>query len=128
LDANFNIRSFQHRLVRNSPQWPGIDLGDARVQAILDVIVQEAKVDRAALRLDAEVADLGITSLDLTLIVCEVENRFHMDISALPELGPQSKMTVGDLVVYALEYVPDATVPDSGAVSPSPRLVNSDGI
>jgi acyl carrier protein len=43
---------------------------------LFDVIAKEALVDRAALRREANLEDLGIASLDVISVLFEVEERF----------------------------------------------------
>lgn len=47
---------------------------------VLDIIADEAKLDRAALRPDATLSDLAISSIDVVSVVFELEDRFGMQI------------------------------------------------
>ena len=43
-----------------------------RVEKILDIVSKETAIDRSALRLDATIEELGISSLDMTQAVFEI--------------------------------------------------------
>jgi acyl carrier protein len=47
---------------------------------VLDIIAAEALVDRAALRPDATLTDLDISSIDVVSVVFELEDRFGLEI------------------------------------------------
>lgn len=47
---------------------------------VLEIIAAEAKLDRAALKPDATLTDLAISSLDVVSVVFELEDRFGVDI------------------------------------------------
>ena len=79
--------------------------GDPRVDRILDIVARDANVDRASLALDASVEDLGITSLDVTLVLFEIEKAFGIEIPVLPEPAGQGPMTVGALVDQLLDLI-----------------------
>lgn len=53
---------------------------DVPEDELLDLIAQEALVDRATLKRDASLADLGIQSIDLISVIFEVENRYGLTI------------------------------------------------
>ena len=78
--------------------------GQALVEQVLEVFAREARVDRAVLQLDARADALGVSSLDLTLALFELED--HFDIQ-LPDLmgGSSAQPTVGDLVQQVLDAI-----------------------
>lgn len=76
---------------------------DPRVGVILDIVARETKVERARLQLDARTDDLGIGSLDLTLVVFEIESHFGVELPLAPEPPADSSMTVGTLVEHVLQ-------------------------
>jgi acyl carrier protein len=76
-----------------------------RVDTILDIVARETKVDRARLQLDARTDDLGIGSLDLTLVVFEIESHFGIEIPFAPEPPVDKSMTVGMLVDQVLRIL-----------------------
>lgn len=82
---------------------------DPRVAAILDIVARETKVDRNKLQLDARTDDLGIGSLDLTLVVFEIESHFGVELPFAPEPPADGAMTVGTLVGHVLRTL-DAQV------------------
>ena len=75
------------------------------VDTILDIVARETKVDRARLQLDARTDDLGIGSLDLMLVVFEIESHFGIEIPFAPEPPADESMTVGTLVEHVLEIL-----------------------
>lgn len=76
-----------------------------QVDTILDIVARETKVDRARLQLDACTDDLGIGSLDLTLVVFEIESHFGIEIPFAPEPPVDKSMTVGMLVDQVLRIL-----------------------
>jgi acyl carrier protein len=99
---------------------------DPRVAAILDIVAREASVERSRLLLDAGTEDLGITSLDLTLVVFEIEKHFNIEIVEMPEPPAAERMTVGVLVRHMLRLIDQAaragqaaTVTSAGAANPA---------
>jgi acyl carrier protein len=47
---------------------------------VLDIIAAEAKLDRAALKPEATLTDLEISSIDVVSVVFELEDRFGLEI------------------------------------------------
>lgn len=75
---------------------------DPRVDTILEIVARETKISRDQLQLDARTDDLGIGSLDLTLVVFEIESHFGIEIPFAPEPPADKSMTVGTLVDHVL--------------------------
>jgi Phosphopantetheine attachment site len=94
---------------------------DPRVPVILDIVAREASVERSRLQLDAGTEDLGITSLDLTLVVFEIEKHFSVEIVEMPEPPATEPMTVGLLVRHMLRLIDQAarTAPAAAVTSAS---------
>ncbi len=88
---------------------------DSRINAILDIVARETKIERDRLHLDARTDDLGIGSLDLTLVVFEIESHFGIELPFAPEPPPDKSMTVGMLVNGVLQFLDTrANKPASG--------------
>ena len=69
---------------------------------LLDLIAEEAIVDRARLTREATLADLGISSLDLITMLFELEERYGVVI----EEGDMPKMsTLGEMVDFLLARI-----------------------
>ncbi|HKT54444.1 MAG TPA: phosphopantetheine-binding protein [Caulobacteraceae bacterium] len=68
---------------------------------LLDLIAIETLVDRSSLTREAALSDLGITSLDLTTVLFELEEQFAVVI----EDGELSMTTVGDMVDLLLRRI-----------------------
>lgn len=67
--------------------------------ALLDLIAEEAIIDRKTLVREATLADLGISSLDLITLLFELEEKYGVVI----EDGDLPKMsTVGEMVDFLL--------------------------
>lgn len=54
---------------------------DPRAEAILDLIAENASIDRIRLQPDTTLDELGITSLTLIEAVFEIESRYDVEIS-----------------------------------------------
>jgi acyl carrier protein len=76
---------------------------DPRITRILDIVAKETRIDRAALRPDAALADLGVESIDLTMAVFEIETAFDVDIPVISDRSSGAEFaTVGDLVGHVI--------------------------
>jgi acyl carrier protein len=71
---------------------------DPRVSQILDIFAKETATDRAALRPDARIDELGIASIDLTLAVFQLESVFDIEIPVMAATPGNEFATVGELV------------------------------
>jgi acyl carrier protein len=67
---------------------------------LLDLIAGEAIIDRALLKREATLADLGISSLDVITMLFELEERYGVVIeeSEMPQMT-----TLGEMVDFLLE-------------------------
>lgn len=72
---------------------------------MLDIIARETKIDRNRLQLDARIDDLGIGSLDVTLVVFEIESHFGIELPFAPEPPSNESMTVRMLVTQVLQLL-----------------------
>lgn len=50
-------------------------------EKVINIIVEKLDIDRASVRLDATLADLGADSLDLVEIVMKIEEEFEIEIN-----------------------------------------------
>ncbi|HVE88139.1 MAG TPA: phosphopantetheine-binding protein [Burkholderiaceae bacterium] len=87
---------------------------DPRIATILDIVARETKIDRDRLQLDARTDDLGIGSLDLTLVVFEIESHFGIELLFAPEPPTEKSMTVGMLIDHVLQAL-DARAPTAAS-------------
>ena len=69
---------------------------------LLDIIATEAIVERAALRREAPLADLGIQSLDVISVLFEIEERWGVTIEE-EDLPRMAKL--GDVLDYLLARI-----------------------
>jgi acyl carrier protein len=77
---------------------------DPLVEQILALFAREARVDRALLQPEARADTLGITSLDLTLALFELEDRFDVQLPDLLSPGSTAP-TVGELVGSVVQAI-----------------------
>ena len=69
---------------------------------VLDVVAEEAIVDRKLLTRDATLADLGISSLDVISMLFEVEEKYGVVI----EEGDMPQMsTLGEMIDFLLARI-----------------------
>ena len=81
---------------------------DPRVVEILAIFAKEAAVDRAKLKRDANIEELGIDSLDLTMTVFQLETVFDVNIPAIADQAGAEFATVGDLVQHVITAIDKA--------------------
>ncbi len=67
---------------------------------LLDLIAQEAIIDRAKLVREATLADLGISSLDVITMLFELEEKYGVVIEESDM--PTDMATLGDMVDFLL--------------------------
>lgn len=77
---------------------------DARVDAILDIIAQSAKLDRSKLKLETPLDELNISSLTLIETVFEIESRYDVEIPT-EEFVKRPDTTVGELIQGVLSRI-----------------------
>jgi acyl carrier protein len=87
---------------------------DPRVDRILDIFAAETATDRAALRPDAKLEDLGIASLDLMLAVFKLETVFDIEIPVVAERAGAEFGTVGELVAHVLAVIHEKGIDEHG--------------
>ncbi len=102
------------------PQIPTM-LADPRVGRILDIVAKDTAVDLAALRLDATIEELGISSLDMTQAVFELESVFDIEIPVISDRPGAEFGTVGDLVGHVLAVLDKAVERSDTAAPPDER-------
>lgn len=88
---------------------------DARISTVLELLAEHAQVDRRCLRPDMRTGDLGLTPLDLALALCEIEDRFDVDLVGT---DADPALTLEDLVTQVLVGVGER---DDGARRTSSR-------
>ncbi len=70
---------------------------------LLDLIAQEAIIDRAKLVREATLADLGISSLDVITMLFELEEKYGVVIEESDM--PTDMATLGDMVDFLLARI-----------------------
>jgi acyl carrier protein len=91
---------------------------DPRIARILDIFAKETQTDRAALRPEATLSDLGVESIDLTMAVFEIESTFGVDIPVVADQAGAEFSTVGDLVSHVMSVLNKAA--DTAPEAPPP--------
>lgn len=83
----------------------------SQIDAILDIVAQVSLVDRATLVLDAKVADLGITSLDMVEIIFALEEKFGIELPFNANTSAQGYRTLGDVIAVVEKTITEAGNP-----------------
>lgn len=65
------------------------------IETLRDILVETMDVEADAVTEEATLDDLGIDSLDMTEIMCEVEDAFGIDFGE-----PEGLTTVGQMVAH----------------------------
>ncbi len=77
---------------------------DPRVDDILDIIAQSARLDRASLRLETPLDELSISSLTLIEAVFEIESKYDVEIPT-EQFVKKPDTTLGELIRGALARI-----------------------
>lgn len=67
----------------------------ATIDTIRDVLVENLDLDPTTITEEATIESLGIDSLDMVELICEVEDRCGIDFGE-----PEGLTTVGDIVTH----------------------------
>ena len=67
----------------------------ATIDTITEILEENLDIDPANVTEEATFESLGIDSLDMVELICELEDRFDIDFGE-----PEGLKTVGDVVVY----------------------------
>jgi acyl carrier protein len=86
---------------------------DPRVDAILDIIAESAKLDRSRLKLETPLDELNISSLTLIEAVFEIESRYDVEIPT-EEFVRRPETTVGELIAGVLARIDGVASPIAG--------------
>jgi len=87
---------------------------DPRVDAILAIVARETKIEREQLQVNARIDDLGIGSLDLTLVMFELESHFDIEFPLEPETARDASLTVGMLIDQVITILDQRANPPAG--------------
>ena len=77
----------------------------SQTDVILDIVAQVSLVDRASLVLDAKVADLGITSLDMVEIIFALEEKFGIELPFNANTSAEGYRTLGDVIAVVEKII-----------------------
>ncbi len=79
------------------------------VEAVVtEAIAKQAKIDRSAVRMEATLDELGVSSLDLVEIIMTIEDEYDITIPLDANEASQSIKTVGDIVALGQKLGLDA--------------------
>jgi acyl carrier protein len=67
------------------------------LETLQDILIEEFDLERARLTPDAELAALGVDSLDLLELMFKIEDRYQL---AIRDDVPANLLTINDVVVY----------------------------
>ena len=68
----------------------------AAIDIIKDVLSENLDIDRDTITEDSTMDSLGVDSLDMVELICEIEDRMDIDFGE-----PEGLKTVGDVAKYA---------------------------
>ena len=77
-------------------------MSDPREDEILRIVAKETGVDRARLRPDALLSDIGIPSLDLVQAIFAIESHFDIEVPVVQDRAGAEFNTVGELVGHVI--------------------------
>lgn len=80
-------------------------LNDPRCGEILDIVAKETGVPRDRLTTDADIAELGIASLDLAETMFAIESKYDVEIPVVSERTGAEFTTVGQLLTHVLRTI-----------------------
>ena len=70
----------------------------SQIDEILDIVAQKASIERGKLTLDASLADLQVSSLDMVEIIFALEDKFGIELPFNANTNADDLKTLGDVV------------------------------
>ncbi|MDD3287643.1 MAG: phosphopantetheine-binding protein [Alphaproteobacteria bacterium] len=70
----------------------------SQIDEILDIVAQKAMIERHKLTLDAKLADLNISSLDMVEVIFALEDKLGIDMQFNANVNIGEFSTLGDIV------------------------------
>ena len=67
----------------------------ATIDIVRDVLAENQDLDPEAITEDAVIEDLGIDSLDMVELICDIEDQYEVDFGE-----PTDLVTIGDIVEH----------------------------
>ena len=77
----------------------------SQLDEILDIMAKVSMVERSTLVPDAKISDLGITSLDMVEIICELEDKYGIELPYNANMNFQKFPTLGDVLDMIQENI-----------------------
>jgi len=69
-----------------------------QIDEILDVVAQKALIDRSKLTVDAKLADLNVSSLDMVEVMFALEDKFGIELPFNANTNANEFDTIGDVI------------------------------
>ena len=76
---------------------------------VTKAIARQANLDPAAVRMDATLDELGVTSLDFVEIIMTIEDEYNVTVPLDANQASQTIKTVGDIVALGQSLKLDAS-------------------
>jgi acyl carrier protein len=73
-------------------------MSQPQIDEILDVVAQKAMIDRSKLTVDAKLADLNVSSLDMVEVIFALEDKFGIELPFNANTNSTEFETVGDVI------------------------------
>ena len=70
----------------------------SQIDEILDIVAQKASIERGKLTLDASLADLQVSSLDMVEVIFALEDKFGIELPFNANTNADDLKTLGDVV------------------------------
>jgi acyl carrier protein len=70
----------------------------SRTDEILDIVAQKALIDRSALKPEAKLGDLNVSSLDLVEVMFALEDKFGVTLAFNANTNAGDFKTLGDVI------------------------------
>ena len=70
----------------------------SQIDEILDIVAQKASIERGKLTLDAALADLQVSSLDMVEVIFALEDKFGIELPFNANTNADDLKTLGDVV------------------------------
>ena len=73
-------------------------MSQPQIDEILDVVAQKAMIDRSKRTVDAKLADLNVSSLDMVEVIFALEDKFGIELPFNANTNSTEFETVGDVI------------------------------
>jgi acyl carrier protein len=70
----------------------------SQIDAVLEIVSRKSMLDRAQVVPAAKLVDLGISSLDMVELICEIEDKLGIELPFNANTRAQDFRTLGDVI------------------------------